>query len=111
MFRILDMSSQCILAGGLALAVLVPLHGACAKDGETVLHGFTERSDGGFPGADLLVDEQGNLYGTTERGGSSTNCQSGCGTIFKLAPTAPSPCSIPSAPCRNAPMAGSPMPD
>jgi uncharacterized repeat protein (TIGR03803 family) len=86
MTRIPGISGKCIVAGALALAVVVPPGSACAKNGETVLHAFTEKGDGGFPNAGLLADEQGNLYGTTEGGGSSTNCESGCGTVFKLAP-------------------------
>lgn len=76
--------SRCVLAGGLALAMSAPLESACAKERETVLHAFTEESDGGFPNAGLLADGHGNFYGTTERGGGSTNCQNGCGTVFKL---------------------------
>jgi uncharacterized repeat protein (TIGR03803 family) len=37
----------------------------------------------------LTLDSAGNLYGVTEFGGiSSGNCPYGCGTVFKLAPTA-----------------------
>ncbi len=51
-----------------------------------VLHDFTGYpSDGSYPDA-LVSDQSGNLYGTTDAGGSSENCgQSvGCGTIFSL---------------------------
>jgi len=58
------------------------------KDGhETVLHSFTGGSDGANPWAGLIRDEQGNLYGTTDYGGSG-GCDNGvvlgCGTVFKL---------------------------
>jgi len=47
---------------------------------ETVLHSFTNAGgDGADPFAGLLVDTVGNLYGTTQVGGSS-----GYGTVFKL---------------------------
>jgi uncharacterized repeat protein (TIGR03803 family) len=46
---------------------------------ETVLHRFTNTPDGAFPVAGLVIDKAGNLYGTTENGGSS-----GYGTVFKL---------------------------
>ncbi len=46
---------------------------------ETVLYSFTDRADGGFPVADLVLDAQGNLYGTTGYGGAS-----GWGTVFKV---------------------------
>ena len=54
---------------------------------ETVLYRFTGNSDGGAPMAGLLIDPQGNLYGTTQDGGDLTCSelgQTGCGTIFKL---------------------------
>jgi uncharacterized repeat protein (TIGR03803 family) len=51
---------------------------------EIVLYSFTGSSDGANPDAGLIFDSAGNLYGTTQNGGSS-NCQ-GCGVVFKLAP-------------------------
>jgi uncharacterized repeat protein (TIGR03803 family) len=64
-----------------------------AADGtETVLHPFcsqTDCTDGQFPVAGLIMDGFGNLYGTTQFGGS-TGCVNGsahgCGIVFKLAP-------------------------
>jgi len=51
---------------------------------ETVLHFFSGHgSDGAFPHADLAWDAEGNLYTTTEYGGSGS-CTLGCGTVFKL---------------------------
>lgn len=47
---------------------------------ETVLHSFTGAPDGYAPYASVTLDNQGNLYGVTIWGGSST----GCGTIFKV---------------------------
>jgi uncharacterized repeat protein (TIGR03803 family) len=69
-------------------------HGAVFKvtrnsDGtwtESVLYSFTGGSDGGQPSAGLVFDATGNLYGTTNFGGS-TNCNLGCGTVFELAPS------------------------
>jgi uncharacterized repeat protein (TIGR03803 family) len=47
---------------------------------ETVLHKFTgTNGDGFFPGALLVRDQAGNLYGTTANGGAH-----GFGTVFKL---------------------------
>jgi uncharacterized repeat protein (TIGR03803 family) len=47
---------------------------------ETVLHAFTSQGgDGGNPLAGLIRDAAGNLFGTTEFGGTY-----GQGTIFKL---------------------------
>jgi uncharacterized repeat protein (TIGR03803 family) len=50
-----------------------------------VLHSFTGGSDGGRPGADLIADAAGNLYGTTVLGGANMTCPGGCGTVFQLA--------------------------
>ena len=52
---------------------------------ETVLYNFTGSTDGGQPYASLIFDSAGNLYGTTNFGGSSS-CSMGCGTVFKLTP-------------------------
>jgi uncharacterized repeat protein (TIGR03803 family) len=51
---------------------------------ETVLHSFTGGSaDGASPHA-ALVNVDGALYGTTQQGGSSSSCGSGCGTVFSI---------------------------
>ena len=53
---------------------------------ETVLHAFRGSPDGRNPAAGLVLSE-GNLYGTTYSGGSSTcGVDNGCGTVFQLAP-------------------------
>jgi uncharacterized repeat protein (TIGR03803 family) len=50
---------------------------------ESVLYTFGGGEDGGNPASVLLFDSQGNLYGTTEDGG--TGCGgTGCGVVFKL---------------------------
>jgi len=53
---------------------------------ERVLYNFkTFGSDGIYPEAGLVLDAQGNLYGTTTGGGA--NCApNGCGTVFELSP-------------------------
>ncbi len=54
---------------------------------ETVLYSFTNGSDGGTPVAGLTFDAAGNLYGTTQHGGSQAGVcafSSGCGVVFKL---------------------------
>jgi uncharacterized repeat protein (TIGR03803 family) len=32
----------------------------------------------------VVMDERGNLYGTTSAGGTGSNCQAGCGSVFRL---------------------------
>ncbi len=51
----------------------------------TVLHTFTGGADGANPMSELIRDSAGNLYGTTQNGGSTTFCGGfGCGTVFKI---------------------------
>lgn len=56
---------------------------------ETVLYRFKGGGDGSGPGASLIFDPAGNLYGTTVGGGSGS-CTiltiQNCGTVYKLAP-------------------------
>jgi uncharacterized repeat protein (TIGR03803 family) len=61
-----------------------------AADGtETVLHVFQGGSDGLAPIAGLVMDNAGNLYGTTPHGGSGSDCayDQGCGTVFEISST------------------------
>src|SRR5580700_6846803 len=51
----------------------------------TLLYTFTGAADGGSPEAGLVLDNEGNLYGTTTAGGSGVfDCPTGCGTVFKV---------------------------
>jgi uncharacterized repeat protein (TIGR03803 family) len=51
----------------------------------TVLYTFGF-SDGAYPASVLLLDQAGNLYGTTEGGGNSACGFDGCGVFFELSP-------------------------
>ena len=51
---------------------------------ETVLYDFKSGATGFGPNAGVVMDSSGNVYGTTDYGGSG----SGCGVIYKLAPSA-----------------------
>ncbi len=55
----------------------------------TSLHNFTGLSDGGYPYAPVILDANGNLYGTTPFGGTSYYCSAygiGCGVVFEITP-------------------------
>ena len=51
--------------------------------------GNFDAKNGSSPEATLLQASDGTFYGTTIYGGSSTSCQHGCGTVFKLTPSGP----------------------
>jgi hypothetical protein len=61
---------------------------------ETTLYSFQgvqgKTSDGSVPEAGLVFDASGNLFGTTEFGGSGVECTGivgACGTVFELSPS------------------------
>src|ERR1700733_11505081 len=78
-----------------------PEYGGCGvvfeldrKGNETVLYNFCPTgeyfncTDGNSPNA-VIQDAAGNLYGTTEYGGTDlASCGGGCGVVFKLTPPA-----------------------
>ena len=49
---------------------------------KTVLHLFTDTPDGSAPDAGLAIDRFGNLFGTTNNGGTA-----GTGALFEVSPT------------------------
>jgi hypothetical protein len=55
---------------------------------ETILHSFQgSGSDGVGPAAALILDQEGNLFGTTAEGGTGPCSEvGGCGTVFELSP-------------------------
>ncbi len=67
----------------IALAVLVAFGLVAIPSAKaqslSVLYSFTGSPDGQYPNAVPVMDTAGNLYGTTEYGGTS-----GYGTVFKL---------------------------
>jgi uncharacterized repeat protein (TIGR03803 family) len=71
------------VVAGCALALVLGGSGAGAQTFK-VIYDFKGGSDGGQPFAGLISDAQGNLYGTTARGGNAA-C-GGCGTVFRIAP-------------------------
>jgi uncharacterized repeat protein (TIGR03803 family) len=85
-------STKCSDGIGVGCGVVFKLD---ASGAETVLYSFcsvSECADGANPVAGLVKDAQGNLYGTTNLGGSSgfPPCDFyhvGCGVVFKLDPS------------------------
>ncbi len=49
---------------------------------EQVIYSFQGGSDGAYPTGGLIIDQSGNLYGSTNKGGTG-----GGGTVFKLTPS------------------------
>ena len=78
--------------GGQGCGIVFELKpGASDKWTEKVLHSFTDNGKDGFkPWAGLVLDGSGNLFGTTNAGGSANaGCgNGGCGVVFELSPVA-----------------------
>ena len=73
----------------LALLIFGLSLGAARAQQETLLYNFCEKRgcpDGLGPYAGVVLDQKGNLYGTTKVGGSSSSY--GGGTVFELSPGA-----------------------
>lgn len=53
---------------------------------ESIAHDFKGEPNGGNPSfaEGLTLGSNGDLYGTTQGGGTGTACPGGCGTVFKL---------------------------
>jgi uncharacterized repeat protein (TIGR03803 family) len=69
---------------GVVFELSPPAKGATAWT-ETVLWTFTGGNDGGLPTGALILDKAGNIYGTTDQGGTGV-----VGTVFELSPPAKS---------------------
>jgi len=52
----------------------------------TVLYNLAGSPDGDHPTAGLIFDSNGDLFSTTEWGGTGQSCQGGCGTVFEVLP-------------------------
>src|SRR5437764_12645427 len=72
---------NCSLVAGTVAALMAIPHPAFTKATETVLHSFGNGTDGSTPRAGVVLDTTGNLYGTTQDGGSDN-----AGTVFKIVP-------------------------
>ena len=100
-------SDGCTPVGGLIMDAAGNLYGATAAGGGSglcdegygvvfevdasgsfsVLYAF---GDGAYPASLLMLDDAGDLYGTTQQGGNSPECEyrGGCGVAFELSPQA-----------------------
>ena len=73
--------------GGNNYGIVFELTTSGGKWKKKMIYNFCSRNncaDGAYPLAALVMDKNGNLYGTTSWGGL---CISGCGVVFKLART------------------------
>lgn len=64
----------------MALAIAIASGAGALAQTETILHSFSAPSGGASPLGGLVADSKGNLYGTTQYGGS------GFGAVFELIP-------------------------
>jgi uncharacterized repeat protein (TIGR03803 family) len=89
-------NSSCQPYGGVTMDAAGNLFGVCLGSssvfeltncGQTCtlidLHDFNG-DDGAMPYGTPTLDANGNLYGTTEYGGTSRNCQLGCGVVWEI---------------------------
>jgi uncharacterized repeat protein (TIGR03803 family) len=75
-----DMYGVTYVGGAYGLGTLFKI----APDGtETIVRSFGFGSDGAFPRSQPAIDKSGNIYGTTNGGGGSVNCDGGCGTVWE----------------------------
>lgn len=72
--------------GGMAADGTVFVLHPGSKWSYSVLYSFKGPPDGELPAASLVFDGRGNLYGTTQIGGTGYACQGHCGAVFELQP-------------------------
>jgi uncharacterized repeat protein (TIGR03803 family) len=81
------------LEGGIGFGTVYKLTRPSSGTGswtEDVLYSFTGAADGDSPLSGVVIDAQGNLYGTASGGGNYSCTSDGCGTLFELTlPSAP----------------------
>jgi len=71
----------------LAGVLLIASSSLCRAQYKVIYTFGTNPSDGNLPNGGLVFDKVGNIYGTTQLGGTSSFCNQGCGTVFELSPS------------------------
>ena len=74
---------QCVYGGANGSGWVFELTNCSQHCSVVDLHDFTGR-DGSMPTSPVTLDANGNLYGATEYGGTSINCQLGCGVVWEI---------------------------
>ena len=74
---------QCVYGGASGIGWVFELSNCSQHCTVVDLHDFTGY-DGGMPSSPVTLDANGNLYGATEYGGTSINCQLGCGVVWEI---------------------------
>jgi len=73
-------SATSVLARAIVFVLVLVASGSAQAQTFTVLYTFTNTADGEQPDASLFLDAAGNLYGTTQYGGT----KGGFGTVFRV---------------------------
>jgi uncharacterized repeat protein (TIGR03803 family) len=72
--------TNCVPVGGCGTIFKITRGGTL-----TTLHSFAgPPTEGAYPYAGLVQGTDGNFYGTTDGGGSASECNGGCGTAFEI---------------------------
>ena len=74
--------------GGVGLGSVFKLTPSNGSWTYTALYEFGLGSDGGYPISNVVIDDDGNLYGTTSAGGyTGGSCAHlGCGVVWEITP-------------------------
>jgi uncharacterized repeat protein (TIGR03803 family) len=79
-----SVSWGCVLVAAVALLFV----SAGSASTERILYSFSGKQDGGQPNCDLVMGDNGALYGTSQVGGNLNACRgAGCGAVFQLTHT------------------------
>jgi len=81
--RFVRRSVRSMFVLGMALALALATAPAAAGQTFHVIHSFSGTADGSIPNSTMILDQAGNLYGTTSYGGAQPG-NAGSGIVFKL---------------------------